>query len=272
MIQTLSLDEIKTKQQITWATGNYSIVGATLQIVGENLCESMDLISGSTVLDVCAGNGNATLAAARRYCKVTSIDYVQSLLEAGSQRAKAEGFDSFINFQVADVENLPFDKHSFDYVLSTFGVMFSPNQELSASELLRVVKPEGKIGLANWTPNGFIGQMFKLISSYVPPFPGLKSPALWGTSVHLEKLFGDKVSVLKNTKKDFHFRYRSPQHFVEVFKKYYGPTNKAFSSLNESTQRILDKEISNLIKIFNISKNESMNVPSEYLEVVLELK
>ena len=193
-LATIDLAAVKSRQQAAWSTGNYAVVGTTLQIVGENLCESLDLRSGSRVLDVAAGNGNATLAAARRWCDVTSTDYVSSLLESGKARAAAEGHT--IQFQEADAENLPFSDASFDVVISTFGVMFTPNQEKAASELARVCKPGGRIGLANWTPESFIGQVFKTIGKYIPPAPGVKSPALWGTLPRLEELFTDGLEHL----------------------------------------------------------------------------
>src|SRR6478609_702121 len=190
---TPDLTALKTKQQAAWSSGNYAVVGSTLQIVGEQLCETLDLRSGSKVLDVAAGNGMVSLAAARRWCDVTSTDYVPALLECGRARASADGFP--IEFREADAESLPFDDGAFDVVLSTFGVMFTPNQAQAASELARVCRPGGRIGLANWTPDSFIGQLFKTIGKYVPPAPGVKSPALWGTRAHLETLFGAKAAV-----------------------------------------------------------------------------
>lgn len=270
MEQTLDLNEIKMKQQSTWATGNYSIVGSTLQIVGENLCEALDLQPGTKVLDVCAGNGNATLAAARRFGEVTSTDYVPELLAAGQRRAEAEGYE--IKFQVADVENLPFKDGSFDFVVSTFGAMFSPSQETTASELLRVTKSGGRIGLANWTPAGFIGQMFKVIGTFIPPFVGLKSPLLWGTTERIDELFGTRASVIATSKNTFNFRYKSPSHFLDIFRTYYGPTNKAFTALADKDRLLLAQDILKLIENNNLSKNGTMNVPSEYLEVVIDVK
>ncbi len=196
---------IKTKQNAAWASGDYSLIGMTLQITGENLAEAMDIRSGSQVLDVAAGNGNFTLSAARRWADVTSTDYVQSLLDRGKRRAEADGLD--VTYQIVDAENLPFENGSFDAVGSTFGVMFSPNQRKSASEMLRVCKKGGKIGLANWTPEGFIGAVFKVIGQYVPPPVGLNSPALWGTRSHLEELFGEGTEKIEIETRDFDFRY-----------------------------------------------------------------
>ncbi len=224
---------VKARQQGAWSTGNYAVVGSTLQLVGESLCEALDIRSGSTVLDVAAGNGNASLAAAHRWCNVTSTDFVPALLELGSARALAEGLQ--IDFREADAENLPFADASFDYVLSTFGVMFTPDQQQAASELYRVCRVGGRIGLANWTPDGFIGQMFKIIGKYVPPASGLKSPARWGTEVGLTELFGPLADI-QVTRRQFTFRYLSPQHFVDIFRTFYGPMNKG-SRHSPPTQR-----------------------------------
>ena len=262
---------IKARQQGAWAAGNYAVVGTTLQIVGENLCEAVDLRAGSRVLDVAAGNGNATLAAARRFAQVTSTDYVPSLLEAGRRRAEAEGLA--VDFQPADAENLPFPDRSFDAVLSTFGVMFAPDQQKAAAELARVCKPDGRIGLANWTPASFVGQMFKVIGKYLPPPPGLKSPALWGMRERLDELFGEPLTI-HAVSRHFFFRYRSPQHFIEVFRAWYGPINKAFAELDADPQRQASfaGELLEVIERGNRSRDASLVLPSEYLEVVIERK
>lgn len=260
---------IKTKQQGAWSTGNYAIIGTTLQIVGESLCEALDLRSGARVLDVAAGNGNATLAAARRWCDVTSTDYVPALLEAGKQRALAEGHT--VTYQEADAENLPFPDASFDVVLSTFGVMFTPDQAKAASELARVCKPGGKIGLANWTPEGFIGQVFKTIGKYVPPAAGLKSPSLWGTQARLDEFFG-AIGTVQATSKHFNFRYKSAAHFIEVFRTWYGPMNKTFAALesDRTKQDAFHQDLLALMEKGNVSGDATLVLPSEYLEVVIE--
>lgn len=264
----IDLAAVKARQQAAWSTGNYAVVGTTLQIVGENLCEALDLHSGASVLDVAAGNGNATLAAARRWCEVTSTDYVPSLLEAGRARAQADGYE--ICFQEADAENLPFPDASFDAVMSSFGVMFTPNQEKAAAELARVCKPGGKIGLANWTPESFIGQVFKTIGKYIPPAPGVKSPALWGTKERLQELFGSTAQEIHTTTRQFTFRYRSPEHFLDVFRTYYGPMNKAFAALDTEKQAALAQELLALMESRNRSGDETLVLPSEYLEVVIK--
>jgi ubiquinone/menaquinone biosynthesis C-methylase UbiE len=262
------LAAVKTKQQAAWATGNYAVVGTTLQIVGEELCEALDLRSGARVLDVAAGNGNATLAAARRWCEVTSTDYVGSLLESGKARALAEG--QAVRFQEADAEKLPFADAAFDAVLSTFGVMFTADQEKAAAELARVCKPGGRIGLANWTPESFIGQLFKTIGKYVPPAPGLKSPALWGTRARLEELFRGKAASMRTISRHFTFRYRSPAHWLETFRTYYGPMNKAFGALDAQKQELFRLEIEALMARDNRADDGTLVLPSEYLQVVIE--
>jgi len=202
------LTAVKSRQQATWSSGDYAVIGTTLAITGELLCEAVELRPGQRVLDVAAGNGNATLAAARRWADVTSTDYVAALLERGRAKAAAERLP--VTFREADAEDLPFADRAFDVVLSVFGVMFTPNQEQAAHELLRVCRPGGKIGLANWTPDGFIGHVFRTIGTYVPPPAGVKPPARWGTKERLDELFGDGIAQLTIKRRMFVFRYRSP--------------------------------------------------------------
>ena len=266
----IDLAAVKTRQQAAWSTGNYAVVGTTLQIVGENLCEALDLRAGSRVLDVAAGNGNATLAAARRFCDVTSTDYVGSLLESGQARAQAEGHT--IRFQEADAENLPFPDASFDAVMSTFGVMFTPDQDKAASELSRVCRPGGRIGLANWTPESFIGQLFVTIGKYIPPAKGVKSPALWGTKARLEELFGKAAKEIRTASRQFTFRYRSPAHWIEVFRTYYGPMNKTFGALDAGKQAAFTRDVLALMERDNRSGDSTLVLPSEYLEVVIQCR
>ena len=258
---------IKARQQGAWSSGDYAVVGTTLQIVGEELCEAIDLRPGSKVLDVAAGNGNVTLAAARRWCEVTSTDYVPALLERGRERAAAERL--VIDFRQADAEALPFPDASFDVVVSTFGVMFTADQDKAATELLRVCKPGGKVGLANWTPEGFIGRLFKTLGKHLPPPAGVKSPALWGTRARLNEMFGAQASEINAEPRTFVFRYRSPQHWLDVFKTFYGPMLKAFAALNANAQAALTRDVLALVDEFNRAGDRTMAVPSEYLEVVI---
>jgi SAM-dependent methyltransferase len=261
------LGAVKKKQQAAWSSGDYAVVGTTLQIVGEQLAEAMDLRAGQKVLDVAAGNGNVTLAAARRWCDVTSTDYVDALLDRGRERASAERLS--VKFQQADAESLPYSDGEFDAVVSTFGVMFTADQDRAAAELMRVCRPGGKIGLANWTPAGFVGQMFKVIGKHLPPPAGIKSPALWGTRERLEEMFGAGARSIAVEPRNFIFRYRSPEHFVEIFRDYYGPMLKAFEAIDGAGKAALAHDVVDLIKRTNASGDGTMVVPSEYLEVVI---
>ena len=258
-------DAIKTRQQGTWSSGDYAVIGTTLQIVGETLCEAVDIAAGEKVLDVAAGNGNASLAAARRGASVIASDYVPALLNGTLNRAAAEGLT--IEAKEADAEALPFGDDSFDVVLSTFGVMFTPNQEQSASELVRVCRPGGRIGLTNWTPDGFIGQMFKVVGRYVTPPAGIRSPLEWGTEARLNELFGT-CSNLQLRRKEFIFRYRSAEDWVDTFREFYGPTHKAFAALDAAAQSGLEQDLLTLAREHNTSTGRGLRVPSPYLEVV----
>ena len=258
---------IKNRQQATWASGDFAIIGTTLQIVGESLAEAVDVRAGERVLDVAAGNGNATLAAAHRFAEVTSTDYVPALLDKGRERARAEGLA--VKFQVADAEQLPFEDGSFDVVLSTFGAMFAPEHDRTAREMLRVLRSGGRIGMANWTPEGFIGRLFKVVGAHVPPVAGLKSPALWGTEPHLVELFGTRAAQIRCERRHFNFRYRSPAHWLQVFRDYYGPTHKAFAALEEAGAQNLARDITELLEEMNIAGKASLVVPAEYLEIVI---
>jgi SAM-dependent methyltransferase len=258
---------LKTRQQAAWGTGDYAVIGTTLQIVGESLAEACDLRTDERVLDVAAGNGNATLAAARRGCFVTSTDYVGSLLERGAERARAERLE--VAFQVADVEALPFADASFDAAVSTFGVMFAPDHARSAAEMARVVRPGGRIGLANWTPDSLIGRMFKVLGRYVPPPAGVQPPSLWGTEAHLCTLFGDTAASVQATPRHFAFRYRSAAHFIDVFRTWYGPVNRAFAAQSPANAETLAAELADLLNGLNRAGPGSLVVPSEYLEAVV---
>jgi ubiquinone/menaquinone biosynthesis C-methylase UbiE len=263
----VDLVALKARQQAAWSSGDYSVVGTTLQIVGEELCEALDLRAGQKVLDVAAGNGNVSLAAARRWCDVTATDYVPALLDRARERAEAERLD--IEFREADAEALPFQNNAFDVVVSTFGVMFTPDQDQAAAEMLRVCRPGGKIGLANWTPAGFIGNLFKTIGTYVPPPAGAKSPALWGTQERMVQLFEPQALQIVAQERNFVFRYRSAEHMLDVFKTTYGPLLKTFAALLPAAQTALHQDLVGLIGRFNRSGSDAVVVPSAYLETVI---
>ena len=261
------LSVLKGRQQAAWASGDYAVIGTTLQLVGESLAEACELGWDEDVLDVAAGNGNATLAAARRGCRVTSTDYVSTLLERGAERARAEGLE--VKFQVADAEALPFADASFDSVLSTFGVMFAPDHARAASELVRVCRPGGRIGLANWTPESMVGRMFGILGRQLPPPPGVQPPSLWGVETHLQSLFGEGAAAIAATRRLFNFRYRSAAHFIEVFRTWYGPLHKAFAALPTDKAAALERDLTDLLNELNTAGADSLVVPSEYLEIVV---
>jgi len=266
-VTTPNFAAIKQKQQATWASGDFAVIGTTLQIVGESLAEAADVRADEYVLDVAAGNGNATLAAARRFARVTSTDYVPALLDGGRRRAEAEGLQ--VRFLEADVEELPFADGTFDVVLSTFGAMFAPNHARTAAEMMRVLRSGGRLGLANWTPEGFIGRLFKAIGAHLPPPAGLKSPALWGNVNYVSDLFGSSACYMQCERKFFNFRYRSAAHWVQIFRDFYGPTHKAFAALDADGQYSLERSIAALLGEFNRAGSASLVVPGEYLEIVV---
>jgi len=264
---TVDLAAAKSRQQAAWSSGDYAVVGTTLQIVGETLCEALDVRPGQQLLDVAAGNGNISLAAARRGCQVIATDYVGALLERAAERASAERLP--LVTREADAEQLPFGDGTFDVVVSTFGVMFTPDQTRAAGELARVCRPGGKIGLANWTPAGFIGQMFKTIGGHLPPPPGVQSPARWGTPEFIREQFEPRAAAIEMNPRHFVFRYRSIAHWLEVFRTTYGPMLKAFAALDPTAQQRLAQDLQALAARFNRSGDGTMVVPSEYLEVVI---
>jgi SAM-dependent methyltransferase len=263
---TVDFAAIKARQQGTWSSGDYAVIGTTLQITGETLCEATEVGAGERVLDVAAGNGNGALAAARRGGEVTASDYVPELLVRAQARAAADGVT--IETRDADAEALPFSDDTFDVVLSIFGVMFTPNQERAAAELVRVSRPGGRIGLANWTPDGFVGLMFKIVGRYVPPPGGVRSPLEWGTEARLRELFGDRIQTLDIQRREFVFRYRSAEDWLDTFRRYYGPLHKAFAALDESERKGFEPDLLALANAHNTSVTGGLRIPSEYLEVV----
>jgi SAM-dependent methyltransferase len=262
----VDLAAVKVRQQAMWASGDFSVIGTTLQIVGETLCEAVDVEAGARVLDVACGNGNAALAAARRGCNVTGLDYVPALLRRAAGRAQAEGLE--LQLVEGDAERLPFEDGQFDVALSTYGIMFAPDQEQAAREIARVVKPGGKIGLANWTPSGFIGQLLATVGRHVPPPAGVASPIAWGIEARLHELFAGTRSI-HVARREFVLRYLSTEHFIDTFRRFYGPTFKAFGALEPAAQARLAADIGELASRVN-RRHGSFAVPCEYLEVVIE--
>jgi ubiquinone/menaquinone biosynthesis C-methylase UbiE len=264
---TPDLASIKQRQQATWASGDYHMIGTQILIVAEQLIETLDVHSTERVLDVATGSGNAALAAARRGCEVIGADYVPSLLERARMRAMAEEVD--VEFVEGDAEALPFADASFDVVTSVFGAMFAPDQERTGRELARVTKRGGRIGLVTHTPEGFIGQLFKTIGTHVPPPAGLRSPVLWGTADRLREVFGGEIAELRLDKRHLTFRYRSPAAYIDYWRRYYGPTLKAFEAVGETGREALEHDLLELIARFNRADDGTMVVPSEYLETVI---
>jgi SAM-dependent methyltransferase len=261
------LEAVKARQQAMWASGDYHMIATQIQVVAELLMEALDVHSTERVLDVATGSGNAALAAARRGCDVVGLDYVPALLERARIRTAAEGLDA--SFVEGDAERLPFKGASFDVVSSVFGAMFSPNQEQTASELMRVVKPGGRIGLVAHTPDGFIGQLFRTNARHVPPPAGLHSPVQWGTEVRLRELFGARLRTMNLEQRLYVFRYRSPEAFVDYWRTFYGPTLKAFEAVGATGGTALERDLIDLIGRFNRATDGTMVVPTEYLEAVI---
>lgn len=266
MLDLDALETIKQRQRATWAAGDYSVIGTSLQIVGESLCEAVDVRAGWQVLDVAAGNGNAALAAARRRCQVTATDYVEGLLEVARRRAEVEALA--LSTKVADAEDLPFDDASFDAVLSTFGVMFTPNPDRAAAELLRVCRPGGRIGLANWTADGFVGQMFQVVGRHVPPPAGIPSPLAWGSQPRLAELFAE-ANGIEITRRQFHFRFRSATEFFETFRTFYGPIERAWNGLDAEGRESLRDQLIALADGANRANAGALTIPADYLEVTI---
>jgi SAM-dependent methyltransferase len=264
---TPDLEAIKAKQQQTWASGDYHAIAATIPIISEILCDSADIRAGSKVLDVAGGSGNTALAAARCAADVVSLDYVPSLLERSQERARVEGL-SYETVE-GDAEAMPFEDASFDAVVSCVGVMFAPDHQRAASELLRVLKPGGTVALASWCPDSFIGELFRTTAKHVPQPAGLQPPGLWGKEDHVRSLFGDDVSELRAQRRTYTFRYRSPQHFVDTFRTYYGPTHKAFAALDDAGQQALSADLAALVdRADRLDAVDAVAVPADYLEVI----
>jgi ubiquinone/menaquinone biosynthesis C-methylase UbiE len=265
--QAVDYEAVKQVQQRIWSAGDFAMVATTAVIVGEELCEAVDVLPGERVLDVACGSGNATLAAARRaWGNTVGLDYVPELLEHGRARAQAERLE--IEFVEGDAESLPFEDESFDVVLSTFGVMFAPDQRRAAAELVRVCRPGGRIGLASWTPEGLVGQLTQALSRHVPPPPGVAPPALWGVEDRLRELLGEGIASLETTKPEVAYRYRSTDHFLEFFRNCFGPVKMAMEMLDQAGREAAAAEITEILERFNRAGDAALVAPAEYLQAV----
>ena len=266
MTTALSLEEVKSRQQKTWSSGDYGKIAWVTVPLAEALCEAVSLRPGAAVLDVATGTGHVALAAARRFCAVTAIDYVPALLRQARARASAEQLQ--VEFRDADAEELPWTGASFDYVLSAIGVMFTADHQRAADELLRVCRSGGVVGLANWTPTGFVGQMLKLVGRHVPPPPGVQPPTRWGTEEGMRELLGAGASELAFATATVRQRFPSPEFFADFFLNYYGPTYKASEALTEEGKRAFRDDLIALATVSNDATDGTMVNDWEFLITV----
>ena len=265
--QTIDLEAVKGIQQKVWSAGDFSVIAQTVQFVSDELVEALDIMPGERVIDVACGSGNCAIPAARRaWGNTVGVDYVPELLERGRERAAAERLE--IEFIEGDAENLPFEDASFDVVVTTFGSMFAPNQEKAAAELLRVCKPGGRIGMGNWTPEGVTGSMFQISSKHAPPPPGAPSPLAWGKEETLKEMLGDEVSSLDVKRKQCIFRFKSPEHWLEVFRTYFGPVKMAFERVGPDGEEALAADLRQMLEDANDAGDRGLRFGGEYLEVV----
>lgn len=264
---TIDFAAVTRRQQSVWASGEYSVVASRIPVISELLCDAADIQAGSRVLDVAGGTGNTALAAARTGARVVTLDYVPSLLERARARAAAEGLE--IETVEGDAQSLPFPDRAFDAVISVVGAMFAPDQRRAAAEMLRVCRGGGTIAMANWTPDGFIGGLFRTVGAHVPPPPGLTPPPLWGTEEHVRGLLGDGVRDARMRRREYTWRYTSPEEFVQVFREFYGPTHVAFAGLEPEGRDALAADLAALVRRFDRNGgNGPVAIPAEYLEVV----
>jgi SAM-dependent methyltransferase len=267
MSETVDLEAVGKVQQGIWSEGDFSVVATIVMPDAERLAESLDILPGERVLDVACGSGNAAIAAARRaWGNTVGSDFVPALLERGRERAAAERLE--VEFVEGDAANLPFGDAEFDVVMSIFGAMFAADQEKTAAELLRVCKPGGRIGMANWTPTGFVGEMFKTNAQHVPPPPGVNPPLLWGTEERLRELFGNQVSDMRLERRISVQRFRSVDHWLEIFRTYFGPTKVAFERVGADGEAALEADLRALLERYNRAGERALVLESDYLEVV----
>ena len=267
-LATPDFEAIKDRQRSMWGAGDYGAVGTRLVVMGEQLCDSADIRAGERVLDVACGHGITALAAARRFAEVTAIDYVPALIDRGRERAQADRLP--VRFEVADAEALPFPDGSFDVVTSTVGVMFAPNQAQAAAEMLRVCRPGGRIALTSWTPEGFLGQLFRIVASVAPPPPGVASPMRWGTERGLQELFGDGIAALDAQRRRYRMCYLSADHWLDFFRANYGPVLRLFAALDAPRQEALAAEIKALLARHDEGAGRGLLIRAEYLEAVAQ--
>jgi ubiquinone/menaquinone biosynthesis C-methylase UbiE len=267
MTEQPDLKAVTQVQQQIWSKGDFAMVASIVYNASENLAEALELVPDERVLDVACGSGNGAISAARRtWGGTVGADYVPSLLERGRERAKAERLE--VEFVEADAQDLPFEDASFDVAISIYGAMFAPDQQKAADELLRVVKPGGRIGMGNWCPDGAVGTMFKTIAKHAPPPPGLDSPLLWGTEERLRELFGDGITDLRVERRVSRQPFRSADHYIEFFRQYFGPTQTAYERVGPEGEQALTDDLRAFLEAANSAGDRAMVLKADYLEVI----
>lgn len=261
------LQAVTQVQQQIWSKGDFAMVASLVNYTSESLAEALDIVPDERVLDVACGSGNGAIAAARRaWGNTVGTDYVPALLERARERAAAERLD--IEFVGADAQDLPFEDASFDVVMSIYGAMFAPDQAKAASELLRVVKPGGRIGMANWTPEGSVGRMFQTTAKHAPPPPGIDSPLLWGTEERLRELFGDGIADLRVEKRVSRQPFRSADHYIDFFRTYFGPSKMAYERVGPEGEGALTDDLRTFLNDANTAGDRALVLEAEYLQVI----
>jgi SAM-dependent methyltransferase len=267
MSEPVDLEAVRQAQQKTWSEGDFAMVAGIVMMVSEELVEALDILPDERVLDVACGSGNAALAAARRsWGGVVGVDFVPALLERGRERAAAERLD--VDFVEGDAAELPLGDAEFDVVTSVFGAMFSAAQEQAAAELLRVCKPGGRIGMANWVPDGGVGKMFMTIAKHAPPPPGAPSPLRWGTEEGIRELFGDGVTDLRIERKQSRQAFRSADHFLDFFRTYFGPTKVAYERVGPEGEEALTADLLAYLEESNTAGDRAIVLKPEYLQAI----
>jgi SAM-dependent methyltransferase len=262
----VNLGDVTRRQQATWASGDFHKIGVSQVIVGERLCDEIPITYGQRVLDVACGSGNTALAAARRGAEVTGLDYVPALLERAAVRAQAEGL--VMELVEGDAQALQFDDGSFDVVLSTFGAMFAPDQQKVADELLRVCRPGGIVGMANWTPGSFVDDLFRVTAQFAPPPPGVRPATEWGRGVRLHELFGERVISLHLSDQVTCQRVPSTDGWIELMRSYYGPTHKTFAALDAESAELYTERLREVINRYNRATDGTVMTAQHYVNVI----
>lgn len=267
MSDAMEMQALREAGQKTWSEGDFAVVAAIVMMVSEELVEALEVVPGERVLDVACGSGNAALAAARRsWGGVTGVDFVPALLARARERAAAERLE--IEFVEGDAADLPFAEAEFDVVSSVFGAMFAPDQAQAAAELLRVCKPGGRIGMANWVPDGPVSQLFAIVAKHAPPPPGFTPPVLWGTEEKVRELLGPGLTDLKMERRVSRQPFRSIDHYLEIFRSYFGPIKMAFDRVGVDGEAALEADLREQLEKCNTAGDRAFVLEPEYLQVI----